>query len=306
VNFKPAVLASSLALIALLFVNPVASSANAQPPKKTVVTTFTILADMARNVAGDRLIVNSITRAGAEIHGYQPTPSDIVRAQSADLVLYNGLNLERWFERFTRQLRGVPSVLLTQGITPLNISSDAYRGKPNPHAWMSPKNGLVYVENIRQAFVKLDPANAATYNQNAKRYGDQLRAIDTRLRSRLGALPANRRALVTCEGAFSYAAKDYGLQEFYLWPVNADEQGTPQQVRRTIDAVRQNRIPAVFCESTVSGDGMRQVAREAGARFGGVLYVDSLSAADGPVPTYLKLLEHFANTVIAGLTEGNR
>jgi ABC-type Zn uptake system ZnuABC Zn-binding protein ZnuA len=296
----------SLTLAALLVTALATSSVGAQAPKKTVLTTFTILADMARNVGGDRITVNSITRPGAEVHGYSPAPSDIVRAQKADLVLHNGLNLERWFERFTRQLRNVPVAVLTEGITPMNIASSAYAGKPNPHAWMSPKNGLVYVENIRKAFVKLDPANAATFNANARRYSDQLRAIDQKLRARLETLPANRRALVTCEGAFSYAARDYGLKEFYLWPVNADEQGTPQQIRRTIDAVRQNRIPAVFCESTVNGDGMRQVARESGARFAGVLYADSLTDANGPVPTYLRLLEHFATTVTTGLTEGNR
>jgi ABC-type Zn uptake system ZnuABC Zn-binding protein ZnuA len=287
---------SGLALVAV-------SSAIAQSkPKKVIATTFTVLADMARNVAGDKAVVNSITRVGAEIHGYQPSPSDIVKAQKADLVLYNGLNLERWFEKFTRQLRNTPNVLLTQGITPINIATDAYKGKPNPHAWMSPKNGLVYIENIRAALVRLDPENASAYNANAKRYSAALSAIDQKLRTRLSSLPANARALVTCEGAFSYAARDYNLQEFYLWAVNADEQGTPRQIRATIDAVRQNKIPAVFCESTVSLDGMQQVAKEAGARFAGLLYVDSLSDEKGPVPSYLRLLEHFADTVIAGLS----
>jgi ABC-type Zn uptake system ZnuABC Zn-binding protein ZnuA len=293
-----AALISGLALCAI-------SGATAQiKPKKVIATTFTVLADMARNVAGDKAVVNSITRVGAEIHGYQPSPSDIVKAQKADLVLYNGLNLERWFERFTRQLRNTPSVLLTQGITPINIAADAYKGKPNPHAWMSPKNGLIYIENIRAALVRLDPENATTYNANAKRYAMQLNAIDQKLRTRLSSLPANARALVTCEGAFSYAARDYKLQEFYLWAVNADEQGTPRQIRATIDAVRKNNIPAVFCESTVSPDSMQQVAKEAGARFGGLLYVDSLSDEKGPVPSYLRLLEHFADTVIAGLSNG--
>jgi manganese transport system substrate-binding protein len=291
--------AALLSGLALLFV----SSAVAQTkPKKVIATTFTVLADMARNVAGDKAIVNSITKVGAEIHGYQPSPSDIVKAQKADLVLYNGLNLERWFEKFMRQLRNTPSVLLTQGISPINIANDAYRGKPNPHAWMSPKNGLVYIENIRAALVRLDPENAISYNANAKRYSAQLNAIDQKLRTRLSSLSTNARALVTCEGAFSYAARDYNLQEFYLWAVNADEQGTPRQIRATIDAVRKNKIPAVFCESTVQPDSMQQVAKEAGARFAGLLYVDSLSDEKGLVPSYLRLLEHFADTVTAGLS----
>jgi ABC-type Zn uptake system ZnuABC Zn-binding protein ZnuA len=294
---------SSAMLSAALLLS--SNSSQAQSQKKVVATTFTILADMARNVAGDKLEVVSITKPGSEIHGYQPTPSDIVKTGRADLLLYNGLNLERWFEKFYGQMKNIPRATLTEGITPLNINSDAYKGKPNPHAWMSPKNGLIYVENIRKAFVKLDPANAATFNANAKTYSAKLRKVDANLRSSLGKIPATQRALVSCEGAFSYPAKDYGLQEYYLWPVNADEQGTPRQIQRTIDAVRKNKIPAVFCESTVNGNGMRQVAQETGSRYAGLLFVDSLSDDKGPVPTYLKLLEHFARTLSAGLVGGN-
>ncbi|WP_345443576.1 metal ABC transporter substrate-binding protein [Deinococcus caeni] len=266
-----------------------------------VLTTFTILADMARNVAGDRIEVVSITRPGAEIHGYQPTPSDLIRAQGAKLILNNGLNLERWFTRFTQD-SDAPTVTLTDGIEPVNISADAYAGKPNPHAWMSPRNALIYVENIRKALTDLDPAGADTFRANADAYAAQIREVDQQLSTQLGQLPPNRRALVTCEGAFSYLARDYGLKELYLWPVNAEEgQGTPRQIRAVIDGVRAQGVPAVFCESTVPDKGMRQVAAEAGARYGGALHVDSLS---DEVPTYLDLLRRDAEVILAGLTEG--
>ncbi|MCD0177529.1 metal ABC transporter substrate-binding protein [Deinococcus sp. 14RED07] len=266
-----------------------------------VLTTFTILADMTRNVAGDRIEVVSITKPGAEIHGYQPTPSDLIRAQDADLILNNGLNLERWFTRFTQDSEA-PTITLTEGIEPVNISADAYAGKPNPHAWMSPKNALIYVENIRRALTDLDPDGADTFQTNADAYAAQIREVDEQLSTQLGQLPPNRRALVTCEGAFSYLARDYGLKELYLWPVNAEEgQGTPRQIRAVIDGVRAQGIPAVFCESTVPDKGMRQVAAEAGARYGGDLHVDSLS---DEVPTYLDLLRKDADTILAGLTQG--
>ncbi|WP_291429219.1 metal ABC transporter substrate-binding protein [Deinococcus sp.] len=276
------------------------TDAEASPgARPRVLTTFTILADMARNVAGDRVEVVSITRPGAEIHGYQPTPSDLIRAQGADLILNNGLNLERWFTRFTQGSRA-PTVTLTDGITPVNISADAYAGKANPHAWMSPKNALIYVENIRRALTDLDPAGADTFRANADAYAAEIREVDRQLSTQLGKLPPNRRALVTCEGAFSYLARDYGLKELYLWPVNAEEgQGTPRQIRAVIDGVRAQGIPAVFCESTVPDKGMRQVAAEAGARYGGALHVDSLS---DEVPTYLDLLRRDADTILAGLT----
>ncbi len=264
------------------------------------VTTFTVIQDIAQNVAGDRAIVDSITRPGAEIHDYQPTPLDIVRAQAADLVLWNGFNLERWFERFLQNVKNVPSVVVTDGIKPLGITEGPYTGKPNPHAWMSPNNALIYVENIRAALAKHDPANAGAYGKNAAAYSAQIKALDEPLRKRLAAIPAHQRWLVTSEGAFSYLARDYDLREAYLWPINADEQGTPQQVRRVIDLVRKNKIPVVFSESTISDRAARQVARETGARYGGVLYVDSLSAAGGPVPTYLDLLKVTVETIVKG------
>ena len=274
--------------------------------KKKVLTTFTILADMARNVAGDQLVVESITRIGAEIHGYEPTPSDLVKAQDADLLLYNGMNLERWFEQFLGNLEDVPSVLLTEGIAPIPIAEGPYTNLPNPHAWMSPQNALIYVKNIRQAFVTLDPENAETYNANAAAYSEQLKAIDAELRADLARVPENRRYLVSCEGAFSYLARDYGLQEIYMWPINAEQQFTPKQVKSVIEKVKGNEIPTIFCESTVSNEGQKQVAKTTGARFGGNLYVDSLSAEEGPVPTFLDLLEYDTQTISNGLLAGEK
>ena len=266
-----------------------------------VVTTFTIIQDIAQNVAGDAAVVESITKPGAEIHEYQPTPLDIVKAQSADLVLWNGMNLERWFERFFDNIKNVPSAVVTEGIAPMGITEGPYSGKPNPHAWMSPSNVLIYIENIRKAMSAQDPANAEVYAKNAAAYAAEVKAIDGPIRQKLAALPAEHRWLVTSEGAFSYLARDYGLRELYLWPINADQQGTPQQVRRVIDIVRKDKIPVVFSESTISDKPARQVASETGARYGGVLYVDSLSDARGPVPTFLKLLEVTAATIANGL-----
>lgn len=268
-----------------------------------VVTTFTILADMAQNVAGDHAEVVSVTKPGAEIHGYEPTPRDLVRAMDADLVLWNGLNLERWFEQFFSHLDNVPAAVLSEGITPIAISGGDYDGKPNPHGWMALTSALIYVDNIRDALIEVDPENEDAYRQNAEAYKTQISDTIAPLRSAAHALPEDRRWLVTSEGAFSYLARDFNLREVYLWPINADAQGTPQQVRSVIDTVRANGIPAVFSESTVSDKPARQVARETGASYGGVLYVDSLSEDGGPVPTYLDLLRVTAQTIVTGLVE---
>ena len=265
------------------------------------VTSFTILADMAANVAGDAAEVVSITKPGAEIHNYQPTPGDLIAAQDADLILWNGLNLEQWFEQFLSNLGDVPSVIVTEGIEPMGIGEGPYEGKPNPHAWMSPSNVLIYIENIRKALSKHDPANAEVYQRNAEAYAAQIKKIDEPLRERLATIPDAKRWLVTSEGAFSYLARDYGLKELYLWPINADQQGTPQQVRHVIDEVRANAVPAIFSESTISSKPAEQVARETGIKYGGVLYVDSLTEPDGPVPTYLDLLRVTSETIARGL-----
>ena len=288
------------ALLVVLLLMAGCSKGRQAGGRKKVVTTFTIIQDMAQNVAGDLVLVESITKPGAEIHEYEPTPLDIVKAQEADLVLWNGMGLERWFEKFYGNLKQVPSAVLTEGVTPMGIVEGPYTGKPNPHSWMSPANAVIYVENIRQALVKLDPTHEAEFNANAAAYTQKLKAVDDPIRKKLEAIPADQRWLVTSEGAFSYLTRNYGMRELFLWPVNADEEGTPQQVRKVVDTVRANKIPVVFSESTISDKPARQVAQETGARYGGLLYVDSLTSSDGPAPTYLRLLEANAETIVRG------
>ena len=271
--------------------------------KFKVLTTFTVIADMARNVAGDASVVESITKPDAEIHNYQTTPGDIRRGQGAQLILYNGLNLELWFDKFFQNLRDLPRVVVTDSIQPMGISEGPYSGKPNPHAWMSAPNALIYIDNIRRALVRYDSVNADIYNANAARYASEVLAAVEPFRARIANIAEQRRWLVTSEGAFSYLARDYDLKELYLWPINADGQGTPQQVRKVIDSVRKHQIESVFSESTVSAKPAQQVARETGARYAGVLYVDSLSAVDGPVPTYIDLLTTSLSTIAAGLEQ---
>lgn len=292
--------AMALAALFIGLTNPTASLA---AHKFKAVTTFTIIADMARNVAGDAAEVESITKPGAEIHEYQPTPQDLMRAQGADLVLWNGLNLELWFEKFFDNIQNVPSVTVSDGVEPIGITEGPYSGKPNPHAWMSPTSALIYVDNIRDAFVKYDPDNAEKYKHNAEVYKNKIRATIDPIRNELARLPEEKRWLVTSEGAFSYLARDFGLKELYLWPINADQQGTPQQVKHVIDEVRKHNIPVVFSESTISPAPAKQVARETGAKYGGVLYVDSLSDENGPVPTYIELLNVTASTISQGLSQ---
>ena len=287
-----------LAVISFFYSNALIAK---QSDKFKILTSFTIIADMARNIAGNAAIVESITKANAEIHNYQVTPGDIRRAQGVDLILYNGLNLERWFDKFFNNLTGIPKVVVSTGITPMGINLGPYSGKPNPHAWMSGENALIYVENIRASLVKYDSKNAAIYNSNAKKYSEEILNTLAPFKQQLAQIPVDKRWLVTSEGAFSYLARTYQLKELFLWPINADAQGTPQQVRQVIDQIRVHKISAIFSESTVSAKPAQQVARATNAHYAGILYVDSLSQKDGPVPTYLDLLKVTLNTISKGL-----
>ena len=269
--------------------------------KPLVLTTFTILKDLAENVSGERLEVKSITKPGAEIHSYQFTPSDIVKTKGAKLIIENGLGLESWISKFTISAGNIPRVKLTEGLKPLLIDGDAYAGKPNPHAWMSPERALYYVDKIVAAFIEIDPEGEIEYRTNASSYKSKLKALDKELRDYLSAIPRHRRFLVTCEGAFSYLARDYGMKEGYLWPVNAESQVTPRRMVDLIELIKENEVPTIFCESTVSAKAQKEVAKASNAVFGGTFYVDSLSETGGHASTYIDLLRHNVRLINEGL-----
>ena len=292
---------SSLVIVCFLFINLELFAKE----KIKIVTTFTIIADITKNITGDAAEVLSITKPGAEIHGYQPTPKDIVKAYDADLILWNGMNLELWFEQFFSNLNETTSITVSEGIDAINISEGDYQGLPNPHAWMGLKEALIYVDNIVNALSYYDKKNSELYFQNAAKYKEKIISTIEPLKESILQLPEKQRWLVTCEGAFSYLARDLSLKELFIWPMNADEVGTPKQIKNVIDRINENDIPIIFCESTVNQAPAKQIAKETGAKFGGILYVDSLSDKNGPVPTYLDLLKSTYNTVEKGLVLEN-
>ena len=279
-----------------------ATVAKAGDEKIVALSTFTVIADMVGEVGGDKIESVSLTKTGVDIHAYEPTPGDLVRASRGDILFENGMNLELWADKLRANIPDMPSVIVSEGVNVLSIEEGSYEGKPNPHAWMSPQQGLIYVENIRKALVDLAPEYEEDFNANAKAYSDELRTVDISLSESLAKLPANNRFLVTCEGAFTYLTKDYGLEELYLWAINDESGGSPRQVAKVIDTVKKNQVPAVFCESTVEPKIQMEVVAATGAKFGGALYVDSLSHVDGPAPTYLILLQRTVDTIVDGLS----
>ena len=268
--------------------------------KEVILASFTVLADIIENVAKDEFVVKSITKPGVEVHGYQPTPSDLIKASKAFVFIDNGFGFELWAEKFVSNLQ-IKRVTISNRLEPIFISEDFYKGKPNPHAWISPKRGMIYVDVIVDYLSELKPSEAESFKNNGQIYKNKIAKIDKDFSLFINNLEKNNRYLVTCEGAFSYLTNDYGLKEAYLWPVNAESQITPKRMARTISLVKNKNIPSVFCESTVSNESQMVVATETGANYGGDLFVDSLSQDNESANTYLKMLQHNLTLIKKGL-----
>jgi manganese transport system substrate-binding protein len=291
-------------LTALLLLSFAAGSckriSNENQNEEVILASFTVLADIIKNVSKDEFIVRSIVKPGVEVHGYQPTPSDLVKASSAFVFVDNGFGFELWAEKFVSNLQ-VKKITVAKDLDPIFISEDFYKGKPNPHAWISPKRGMLYVDILVKSLSELRPSKRELFEENGKMYKDKLSKIDKEFSLFINNLNKDKRYLVSCEGAFSYLTNDYGLEEVYLWPVNAESQITPKRMARTISLVKNKNVPSVFCESTVSKESQMVVANETGANFGGNLFVDSLSDDSGPASSYIKMLEHNLNLIKKGL-----
>ena len=267
-----------------------------KPNKKLLLVSFTVLEDIVKNIVGDEFDVKSITKPGMEVHGYQTTPSDLIKGSRAEVFIDNGFGFELWAEKFVSNLK-VKRITMANNLKPLFIGEDAYKGKPNPHAWISPKRGIIYVDTLSRALSELKPESKTVFKKNAEIYKNKLLEIDEDFSLFLNTLKKNQKYLVSCEGAFTYLTNDYGLKEAYLWPVNAESQITPKRMAKVISLVKTNDIPAVFCESTVSSESQLAVARETGAKFGGNFFVDSLSEKNGPASSYIDLLNHNLNLI---------
>ena len=266
-----------------------------------VLATFTVIADIAREVAGDAARVESLTRPGTEIHDYEPTPGDLVRASGADLIVTNGLGVDAWLTGLIERV-DAPHLELGAVVDPIPIEGGHWAGRANAHAWVSPVEGARYVDELRIALGSLVPAERSGIDARAAELTARLDALHDRLVTGVATLPPEHRILITCEGAFSYLARDAGLAEASLWPVNAGGAGTPQAIAAVAATARRTGVPTLFCESTTHPGTQQQIARTAGAAFDGGLHVDSLSAEGGPAPTYLALLEHDIDAILDGLS----
>jgi zinc/manganese transport system substrate-binding protein len=265
--------------------------------KINVATSFTILADLARNVGGDRVEVTSLVGPNSDVHSYVPSPADAKRLAGAKVVVLNGLGLEGSTERFmSASAKGATVVVASASVAPLRLGSGA-----DPHAWQSVANAKVYVANIRDALIAADPADKSTFEANAAAYLHRLDALDADVKAALAAIPPDRRKLITTHDAFGYFGAAYGVEFIAPHGVSTEAEASARDVARIIAQIRREKIPAVFLENVTDPRLLERIARESGARIGGTLYSDALTGPDGPAPSYIDLMRHNVRQLTTGL-----
>ena len=291
-----------LRLIALLCV--VALPVQAQE-KLPVVASFSILADMVRQVGGERVEVSALVGPGQDVHVYAPTPQDARRLTQARLIIINGLKFEGWIDRLVKSSGTKARIAVaTKGIAPLKEQGHGHghaHDHADPHAWQSVANAKIYVANIRDALIASDADGKAQYEAQASAYLAKLDEVEGELRAAIAAIPAERRKIITTHDAFGYFARAYGVEFIAPVGVSTESEASAQDVARIIRQVRAQKIPAVFLENVTDPRLARQISAESGAKLGGALYSDSLSAPDGPAGTYINMVRHNIRELKAAL-----
>ena len=285
------------------------AEAQTTPPKLKVVTTFSILADLARNVGGDRAEVSSLVGPDGDVHVYAPTPSDVAAVKDARLLIVNGLGLEGWLPRLVQSSGGhAVTVVASDGITPRVISSgDKPRqhdgGSTDPHAWQAVTNAEIYVGNIRDAMTAADPANAVAYKANAAAYLTRLAALDDEVRRAIAKIPDAHRKVISAHNAFGYFADAYGVTFLASQGVSTDSEPSARDIAAIIRQIKADKIPAIFQENITDPRLIQQIASETGAKIGGKLYSDSLTGEHGEAPTYVGMIEHNLKAITGALAD---
>ena len=275
-------------------------SSFAQEQKK-VLATASMISDMAKQIAGDKLSVECIVPIGGDPHLYDPVPSDARDAAQADLILKNGLTFEGWLqELIDNSGTKATQILVTEGIDA--IESLAYANSADPHAWMNVSNGLIYIENIYKAIIELDPANEPYYTENYNAYKAKLEYLDQYITDRIQSIPANNRVLITSHDAFQYYGRKYGIQLEAILGTSTDAEEQTSDVMRVNKVIRERNVPAVFIESTVNPKLLRQIASDNDVVIGGSLYADSIGDKDSPAPTYYDMMKYNTETIAAALS----
>jgi zinc/manganese transport system substrate-binding protein len=292
------------ASLSLLGLFPLAFSARARQtePPRSVVASFSVLADFCRNVCGDRLAVSSLVGPNGDAHVYQPSPADGKSLAAATLILVNGLGLEGWMDRLVEASgSNAPVFVATNGIKQLNMVEDGHRTL-DPHAWQSVANAKIYVANIEKGLISADPEGSPVYSANAKAYQSKLDALEEEVKATIRTIPSDRRRIITTHDAFGYFGAAYGFQFIAPEGVSTEAEPSARDFAKIIRQIKAEKIPAVFLENVTDARMVQRIAQESGAAIGGTLFSDALSPPDGPAATYIDMMRHNVRQLSKALT----
>ena len=296
----------SVVIIALLaigggifaFVNGRGAQKSEGNQKLKVVTTNSILEDMVDQVGGDDVDVYSIVKRGTDPHAYDPTTDDIAAATDADVLFHNGLNLETggsgWFNKLTDTANKHDDkevFAVSKNVKPLYLTEAGKENETDPHAWLDVSNGVKYVKLINSVLKDKDPDNAKAYQKRTDAYVEKLEKLHKEAQNKFADIPEEQRLLVTSEGAFKYFSKAYDIKPAFIWEINTESQGTPEQMKQVLAKIDQSEVKSLFVESSVSPKSMNQVSKETGLPIHSKIYTDSLAKKGTQGDTYYDMVK---------------
>ena len=299
-----------LAFVGLAACSSQKSSTDSSSSKLNVVATNSIIADITKNIAGDKINLHSIVPVGQDPHEYEPLPEDVKKTSKADLIFYNGINLETggnaWFTKLVENAQKKENkdyYAVSEGVDVIYLEGQNEKGKEDPHAWLNLENGIIYAQNIAKRLIEKDPDNKATYEKNLKAYVEKLTALDKEAKEKFNNIPEEKKMIVTSEGCFKYFSKAYNVPSAYIWEINTEEEGTPDQIKSLVEKLRKTKVPSLFVESSVDDRPMKTVSKDTNIPIYAKIFTDSIADEGEEGDSYYSMMKYNLDKISEGLAK---
>ena len=299
-----------LAFVGLAACSSQKSSTETGSSKLNVVATNSIIADITKNIAGDKINLHSIVPVGQDPHEYEPLPEDVKKTSQADLIFYNGINLETggnaWFTKLVENAKKKENkdyYAVSEGVDVIYLEGQSEKGKEDPHAWLNLENGIIYAQNIAKRLIEKDPDNKATYEKNLKAYVEKLTALDKEAKEKFNNIPEEKKMIVTSEGCFKYFSKAYNVPSAYIWEINTEEEGTPDQIKSLVEKLRKTKVPSLFVESSVDDRPMKTVSKDTNIPIHAKIFTDSIADEGEEGDSYYSMMKYNLDKISEGLAK---
>ena len=299
-----------LAIVGLAACSSQKSSTDSSSSKLNVVATNSIIADITKNIAGDKINLHSIVPVGQDPHEYEPLPEDVKKTSKADLIFYNGINLETggnaWFTKLVENAKKKENkdyYAVSKGVDVIYLEGQSEKGKEDPHAWLNLENGIIYAQNIAKRLIEKDPDNKAIYEKNLKAYVEKLTALDKEAKEKFNNIPEEKKMIVTSEGCFKYFSKAYNVPSAYIWEINTEEEGTPDQIKSLVEKLRKTKVPSLFVESSVDDRPMKTVSKDTNIPIYAKIFTDSIAEKGEDGDSYYSMMKYNLDKISEGLAK---